>query len=134
MTNERWLRWAVCRHFRQKGLKVNPNSVKVGNAMIDAEVVGQGWKMALEIKSTSDDVVRGIGQLTEALAHGYQSAAMVTSLRHARKIKPHSFDKLGLILLGVDSKGNAHQVYPTYASLRPLEGSPVNQINRHNLS
>jgi hypothetical protein len=51
------------------------NVVKVGNAAIDGVVQGHGWRMALEIKSTHDDIVRGLGQLVEALAHGYTSVA-----------------------------------------------------------
>ena len=116
MTNERWLRWAVSRHFRQQGLAVRMTSIRVGNAAIDGVVEGHGWKMALEVKSTHDDIVRGLGQLAEALAHGYTSVALVTSLRNARQVKPDVFDRLGLVLLGVDSRAKVHQVYPTYAS------------------
>lgn len=115
MTNERWLRWAIAKHFREKGYNVSMRAVKVGNAAIDGEVVDRAWRMALEIKSTHDDVIRGIGQLTEALAHGYQSAALITSMQHARRIRAEAFNKLGLVLLGVDSKGRVHEVYPTYA-------------------
>ena len=118
MTNERWLRWTVSRHFRQQGLAVRMTSIKVGNAAIDGEVEGHRWRMALEVKSTHDDIVRGLGQLVEALAYGYSSAALVTSLRNARRIKSETFDRLGLVLLGVDAKGTVHQVYPTYASSR----------------
>ena len=89
-------------------------SIKVGNAAIDGEVEGRGWRMALEIKSTHDDIVRGLGQLAEALAHGYTSVALVTSLKNAKRLKPDVFDRLGLVLLGIDSKGAVHQVYPTY--------------------
>ena len=39
MTNEGWLRWAIAKHFREKGYVVNMNAVKVGNATIDGEVV-----------------------------------------------------------------------------------------------
>lgn len=114
MTNEHWLKWAVGRHFRQRGYGVSMKPVKVGNVAIDGEVQGGSWKMALEIKSSHDDVVRGVGQLTEALAHGYESAALVTSLQHARRLKPGVFNATqGLVLLGVDAKGQVHQVYPT---------------------
>ena len=85
--------------------------LKVGNALIDGEVVGQGWKMALEIKSTKDDVIRGIGQCTEALAKGYQSAALVTSVQHSRRIKSDVFCD-HLVLLGIDARGRVQQVYP----------------------
>jgi hypothetical protein len=40
---------------------------------------------------------------------------MVTTLRSAKDIDSKVFDKLGLALLGVDSKGNVEQVYPSYA-------------------
>jgi hypothetical protein len=40
---------------------------------------------------------------------------MVTTLRAAKDIDFKVFDKLGLILLGVDSKGEVKQFYPTYA-------------------
>jgi hypothetical protein len=116
LTNLRWLKWAIARHFRQKGLKVHLASIRLGNVAIDGEVEGKGWKMALEIKTPGDDITRGIGQLTEALAYGYNQVALVTTLRTARKIDSGVFDKLGLVLLGIDSKGKVRQVYPTYSS------------------
>jgi hypothetical protein len=86
--------------------------VKVGNAAIDGEVTGEHWKMALEIKSGHDDVIRGLGQLSAALAHGYNSAALVVSLRHAKKLSPTTFNKHNIVVLGVDSKTEIHQVSP----------------------
>jgi hypothetical protein len=62
------------------------------------------------------DLVRGIGQLTEALAAGYEPAALVVTMRTARRINPESFDRTGLVPLGVDSKDHVQQAYPTYAS------------------
>lgn len=112
MTNEKWLKWAIARHFKQKGFKVNMKAVKVGNAAIDGEVTGEYWKMALEIKSGHDDVIRGLGQLSAALAHGYSSAALVVSLRRAKKLNPTAFNKHNIVVLGVDSKAQIHQVYP----------------------
>lgn len=91
-------------------------SIRLGNVAIDGEVLGNGWKMALELKSPRDDITRGIGQLAEALAYGYSRVAMVTTMRAARDIDSKVFDKFGLVLLGVDSKGNVEQVYPNYAS------------------
>ena len=91
-------------------------SIKLGNVAIDGEVEGKGWKMALELKTPRDDITRGIGQLAEALAYGYNEVALVTTLRSARHIDSKVFDRLGFVLLGVDSKGNVQQVYPTYAS------------------
>ncbi|MGD0175698.1 MAG: hypothetical protein ABSC50_02605 [Candidatus Bathyarchaeia archaeon] len=116
MTNLRWMKWAITRHFRSKGLQVQMRSIRLGNVAIDGEVLGKGWKMALELKTPRDDVTRGIGQLAEALAYGYNEVALVTTMRAARNIDSKVFDKLGLVLLGVDSKGNVRQVYPTYAA------------------
>lgn len=83
------------------------NGVKLGNAVIDGEVVGNQWRMALEIKSGHDDVIRGLGQLVEALSHGYPTAALVASLRRARRLDRAVFQN-GLVLLGVDSKTQIH--------------------------
>jgi hypothetical protein len=116
MTNLRWLKWATAKHFRDKGLRVHMRSIKLGNVAIDGEVEGKGWKMALELKTPQDDITRGLGQLAEALAYGYSPVALVTTLRSAKRIDSKVFDKLGLILLGVDSKGIVKQVYPTYSS------------------
>jgi len=80
--------------------------------MIDGEVIGDGWKMALELKTPKDDVTRGIGQLTEALVYGYDRAAMITTLRTARRIDRKVFDRFGLVLLGVDSKGIVRELCP----------------------
>jgi hypothetical protein len=91
-------------------------SIRLGNVAVDGEVIGSGWKMALELKTPRDDITRGIGQLAEALAYGYSQVALVTTLRAAKRIDSAVFDKLGLVLLGVHSKGNVKQVYPTYSS------------------
>ena len=111
MTNESWLRWAISRHFRTKGFEVSMTGVRAGNAVVDGQVIGKNWKMALEIKSGHDDAIRGIGQLVEALCNGYQTAALVTSFRHAKHLDKSVF-KNGLVLLGIDSKTRVHQVYP----------------------
>jgi len=115
--SERFLKWAVRRYYRQMGLKVHLKPVKLGNVEIDGEVEGEGWKIALEIKTPRDDLTRGLGQLAEALAFGYTHGVLVTTLRNARRIDPKVFDKLGLVLLGIDSKGRGHELYPTYAAL-----------------
>jgi len=51
MTNERWPRWAINKHLRDRGFRVDMKGVKLGNAVIDGEVIGNQWKTALEIKS-----------------------------------------------------------------------------------
>lgn len=42
MTNERWLRWAISKHLRARRFRVDVKRVKLGNAVIDGEVVGNG--------------------------------------------------------------------------------------------
>jgi predicted RecB family endonuclease len=111
MTNERWLRWTIQHYFRTQGYKVNMKGVRVGNSIIDGEAENDSEKIAIEIKSGHDDVIRGIGQLSEALACGYKTAALVTSVQRAKRIKPAVF-KNGLVLLGVDSRANVHTIYP----------------------
>ena len=96
------------------------HSIKLGNVAIDGEVLGKGWRMALELKTPQDDITRGIGQLSEALAYGYNQVALVTTLRNAKRIDPAVFDRLGMVLLGIDSKGNVQQVYPSYASSKSV--------------
>jgi len=91
---------------------VSLKGVRVGNSIIDAEAESGSEKVAIEIKSGHDDVVRGIGQLTEALASGYTTAALVTSVRHSKRIRSAVFNRTGLVLLGVDSKGIVRQIYP----------------------
>ena len=121
--SDRFLKCAIRRHFRGKGFKVRIIRNKLGNTEIDGEVEGKGWKMALEIKTPGDDLTRGLGQAAEALAFGYERVAIVTTLERAKCANPALFDHLGLVLLGVDSKDNVHQVYPTYSSRSGAEPS-----------
>src|SRR5208283_1070211 len=106
MTNLSWLKWCISRHFRNQGLQVRLRSIKLGNTAIDGEVIGNGYRIALEIKTPRDDVTRALGQLTEALAFGYDRAALVTTLNKAKKINRTVFTKTGFVLLAIDSKGN----------------------------
>ena len=57
-------------------------------------------------------MIRGLGQLSAALAHGYNSVALVVSLRHAKKLNPTAFNKHNIVVLGVDSKAHVRQIYP----------------------
>jgi len=110
LTNLRWLEWAVTRYFRNQGCEVRLRSIKVGNVVIEGEVIGKDWRMAVEIKTPNDDTVRGIGQLAESLAYGYNQAALVTTLRKARTIRRRVVERLRLI--GIDSEGILHYCYP----------------------
>jgi hypothetical protein len=106
LTNLLWLQWHITRYYRNQGLQVRLRSIKLGNTAIDGEVIGNGYRIALEIKTPRDDVTRGLGQLTEALAYGYDKAALVTTLNKARRINCKVFSNMGFTLLAVNSKGD----------------------------
>lgn len=74
MTNERWPRWAIARYYRSHCFRVSMRPVRVGNAMVDGIAIGpEGERIAIEVKSPRDDIVRGVGQCYEALASGYSN-------------------------------------------------------------
>ena len=93
MTNERWLRWAIARHFRRKGFRVNMKPVKVGNAAIDGEVTGALWKMALEIKSGHDDVIRRIRATDDSAGTRIQFSCPSSIAKTREEPEPHSIQQ-----------------------------------------
>jgi len=84
--------------------------VRAGNASVDGVAVGpEGERIAIEVKSPRDDIVRGIGQCYEALAAGYSRSVLVTTLRVARKLKKTIFQRRGMRLIGIDAKARIHR-------------------------
>jgi hypothetical protein len=78
--------------------------------MVDGVAVGpEGERIAIEIKSPSDDIVRGIGQCYEAVCAGYNRAVLVTTLRVARKLRKRVFQRRGIRLIGVDAKARVYR-------------------------
>ena len=67
----KFLRRAVQRHYKAEGFEaVFPRGgIHVGNCFVDGEVQTGAWKTAIELKSDKNDLLRGLGQLLEALAH-----------------------------------------------------------------
>jgi hypothetical protein len=113
LTNERWLKWAVARYYRSVGYKVSMKPARVGNAMVDGVAIGpEHERIAIEVKSPRDDIVRGIGQCFEALTAGYTRAVLVTTLRVARRLRKRVFQRRRLRLLGVDAKARMHRFDP----------------------
>jgi hypothetical protein len=111
LLSETFLKRAIKKHFEGLGFKVSIKRIKLGNSEIDGEATSQnGTKIAIEVKTYSDDVVRGLGQLCEALAFGYDKAFLVTTIRKAKKIDKATFKYFGLKLVGVDSKGKIHEI------------------------
>ena len=109
--SERFLKWAVKRHYKAMGYKVSIRRIRLGNTEIDGEAIGpNGERIAIEIKTPRDDLARGIGQLAEALAFDYHKAVLVTTLRNAMKINDRVFKKFDFILIGIDSAGKTHIV------------------------
>ena len=110
MTNERWLKWVIGRYYRSLGYKVSMKPARAGNAFVDGvAVTDSGERIAIEVKSPRDDIIRGIGQCFEALAAGYNRAALVTTLRVAKKLRKRVFQRRRFKLLGVDAKARIHR-------------------------
>jgi len=85
--------------------------IRLGNTEVDGEAIGSnGERIAIEIKTPRDDVARGIGQIAEALAFGYDKAVLVTTLRNTKTIDDLAFKRFGFGLIGVDSHGNINVV------------------------
>jgi len=110
LTNEKWLKWAIGRYYRSRGYKVTMKPARAGNAMVDGVAVGpDGERIAIEVKSPSDDVIRGIGQCYEAVCAGYTRAMRVTTLHVARKLRKRVFQRRHIRLIGVDAKARVHR-------------------------
>jgi len=110
LTNERWLKWAIARCYRSLGYKVSMKPARAGNAMVDGVALSpEGERIAIEVKSPHDDIIRGVGQCFEALAAGYNRAVLVTTLRVARRLRKRVFQRRGLKLIGVDAKARIHR-------------------------
>ena len=110
MTNERWLKWAIGRYYRSLGYKISMKPARAGNAMVDGvAVTPEGERIAIEVKSPRDDIIRGVGQCFEALAAGYHRAVLVTTLRIAKKLRKRVFQRRRLKLIGVDAKARVHR-------------------------
>ncbi len=62
------MKWAIARHYRRMGYRVLMRPLRAGNAMLDGLAIGpEGERVAIEIKTPRDDIIRGIGQCFEAL-------------------------------------------------------------------
>jgi len=110
LTNEAWLKWAIGRYYRSLGYKVSMKPARAGNAFVDGvAVTPEGERIAIEVKSPRDDIMRGVGQCFEALAAGYNRAALVTTFRVAKKLKKRIFQQRRFKLLGVDAKARIHR-------------------------
>jgi len=110
LTNERWLKWAIARYYRSLGYKVSMKPARAGNAMVDGVALSaEGERIAIEVKSPRDDIIRGVGQCAEALAAGYNRAVLVTTLRVAKKLRKRVFQRRNLKLIGVDARARVYR-------------------------
>ena len=105
-----FLRRAIKRYYRDLGYQVNfpRGGLKVGNAMIDGESLKGPTRLAIELKSDRDDLLRGLGQLLQALTHGYTHVLLVTSQRRGEQLDPIVFQKTAIGLATVNSRGEVH--------------------------
>ena len=100
----------MARYYRSLGYKVTMKPARAGNAMVDGVALSpEGERIAIEVKSPRDDIVRGVGQCYEAVAAGYSRAVLITTLRVAKKLRKRVFQRRGLKLLGVDAKARIHR-------------------------
>lgn len=101
---------AIRRYYEHKGFEVSfpDQNIPTGNAAIDGEIkVNPDFKIAVEFKGPEDDdVVKGLGQLVEALIDGYQQAILVVTAKRGRTVRRKSFRKLNIGLATVDPRGN----------------------------
>jgi len=78
--------------------------------MIDGVAISpEGERIAIEVKSPRDDLVRGIGQCYEAVCAGYTRAILVTTLRVAKRLRKRVFQRRGIRLIGIDAKARVHR-------------------------
>jgi len=76
-----FLRRAIKQSCEGQGYRVNfSKGIHVGCGMIDGEAICEPYYIAIELRSDGDYVSRGLGQLLEALAHGYNQASSKTVL------------------------------------------------------
>jgi len=92
--SERFLKGAVKRHYKALGYKISMLRIRLGNTEVDGEAIGpQGERIAIEIKTPRDDPARGIGQLAEAIAFGYDKAVLAITFKNVRTIDDSVFKK-----------------------------------------
>jgi hypothetical protein len=59
-----------------------------------------------------DTTMLSAASVSLPLAKGYDSAALVVSMRHAKRLDLSTFSDQRVAVLGVDSKAQIHQIYP----------------------
>jgi hypothetical protein len=93
LTNERWLKWAVARYYRSVGYKVSMKPARAGNAMVDGvAVTPEGERIAIEVKSPSDDIIRGV---SDVWCMVNDSAPELLFFAGFALVHPHFLDYLG---------------------------------------
>ena len=102
-----FLKRAIKRYYRDLGYQVDfpKGGIYVANSMIDGEAIKGPTRLAIELKSDRDDILRGLGQLLQALTHAYTHALLVTSQRRAEQLDPIVFQKTVIGLATVNSRG-----------------------------
>jgi hypothetical protein len=81
--------------------------------MVDGVAISPHWeRVAIEVKSPGDDLVRGVGQCYEAVCAGYSRVVLVTTLRVAERLRKRVFQRRGIKLIGVDAKARMHRYDP----------------------
>ena len=114
--SEYFIKWRLKQYLEQQGYRVEYRRIRIANFEIDGEAFSNnGERIAIEIKSKHDDICRGIGQLCEALAHGYSKAILATSLRKAKKLDRKVFEYFRILLAGIDGSGRVQFLQQEYS-------------------
>jgi len=106
LVSTRFLTARITRYYRIKGYTVQ-REVKLGNCVVDlvATHPRTGEKVAVEVKASGDDLIRGLGQLAEALAWGFDQVILVTGLKESQSVALKVFAYHSFGLAGIDSRG-----------------------------
>ena len=110
MAKERFLKLAIKKYFLKLGYNIKLCPIRLGHSEIDGEAIKENERIAIEIKTPNDDIVRGIGQMATALAYGYTKAILVTTRRNGKRIDEKVFKHYGFEVLGVDGWGKIHKL------------------------
>ena len=106
ISSTKFLTTRITRYYRLKGYEVQ-REVTLGNCVIDLIAINPRTKekIAIEVKGSGDDLIRGIGQLAEALAWGYDQAILVMPLKETKMIALKVFKHFNIRLIGINSRG-----------------------------
>ena len=107
---EQFLAWAVAKYYREQGYQVRMGRIQLDHSEVDGEATREGERIAIEVKTPHDDLIRGIGQLAIAAVYGYSKCVLVTTRKNGKRIDKKVFQHYGFECWGVDGWGKVHNL------------------------